>query len=209
MHFMYLNTKSQLIKRVLGLQEKLSEYKGYYEHFRGEYKRVSKEISDQNELIKVLEDKLKRSERKLSREIFLSELECQSKLQEKDDEIKHLQQQLEHEKDATNGYKKSYNELKQKETKEVNFTINQINADVWKMIRYKTFPHTCTEECFEEHVIPAIQRDYDSIDPKYKESNEAINYFLDHWEERLRKNYNFIYCLYIGKKGNVLVSFKK
>ena len=175
MQFIYLNTKRQLLKRVLDLQEELNDYKRYYEHFRDGYKRVSKEIFDQN------------------------------------DYIKHLECSLEHEKNAADGYKKAYNELKEKETKEVNFTINQINAGVWKAIKAKTFPeetHKCTKECFVDHVMPAVQRDYDSINPKYKEDIETINAFLKHWGLRLKETYSFVNYLFVNFDGEVKAIFK-
>ena len=171
MQFIYLNTRSGLIKRVLELQEELSDYKGYYEYYKKEYKMVVKE---------------------------------------KADEIKHLQQQLEHEKNAIDGYKKAYNELKEKQTKEVKVTVNQFSNDVWKLIRDEVLQetHKCTKECFREHVLPAIQSDYNSIDPKYKKNENVIDDFLDHWERRLSETYYFVDALFLFQ-GHVIVNFKK
>lgn len=177
MQFVYLNTRKQLLNRVLELQEEVNDYKGYYGYYKEAYKRVVKEKSDQ------------------------------------DDYIRNLEGQLEHEKDAANGYKKAYfKELEEKQEllKPINVTIEQISADVLKMIREKTLQetHKCTKECFEEHIIPAIQHDCNSMNLECKPYNETVNKFLDHWEERLNENYNFIQCLYI-KNGKIKVYFKK
>ena len=210
MQLMFLNTKSQLIKRVLELEKDNKEIRGTANFIKRQHDLKSIQLTYKNDTIKALEDKLKQSDKKLAREIFFSELRFQARLQDKDDEIKHLQQQLEHEQDASNGYKKDYNELKEKETKEVNFTINQINTDVWKMIKGKTLPeiHKCTKECFVKHVVPAIQRDYDSVNPKYKEDNDYISRFLAHWNDRLNDAYDFVHYLYLNFDREVKTVFK-
>jgi chromosome segregation ATPase len=183
MQFIKLNTKRQLLDRVLELQEELKTLKDGYLFFKRQYDVKVIQLSDRNDTIRHLES-----------------------------EIKYLQQQLEHEKAAVNGYKKAYEELKekQKSVKPINVTINQVNTDVWKVIRDEVLQktHKCTKECFKEHVLPAIQRDYDSINPKYKDNPKTINNLLVHWEQRLSETYDFIDALFLVY-GKVIVNFKK
>lgn len=181
MHFMYSSTKKQLIKRVLELEKEKEEIKNTSLLIHEAYKSAFKSYKSASKQVQIRNDK-----------------------------IRYLEQQLEHEQDAANGYKKAYNELKEKKAKEVNFTINEINADVWKLIRSEALQktHKCTKRCFVEHVMPAIQRDYDSINPKYKEDNKTINAFLIHWEKRLSENYDFIHYLYVNFDGEVKAIFK-
>lgn len=56
--------------------------------------------------------------------------------------------------------------------------------------------HVCTIGCFGKHVIKAIQKDYDSINPKYKKGKQASADFLQHWYNRLKKEYDWIDYLY-------------
>lgn len=67
--------------------------------------------------------------------------------------------------------------------------------------------HFCTPECFKEHVLPAIQKDYESIDPKQKQSWFVRNEFLEYWEAKIVEEYRFVDSLYmIG--GKFKVAFK-
>lgn len=182
MHFMYLNTKSQLIKRILDLEKEKEEIRRTSSLIHEAYKSA-----------------------------FKSYKSARGQVQVRNDEIRYLQQQLEHEKDAANGYKKAYNKLKEKQTEPITFKINQINADVWKMIKAKTFPeetHKCTKECFRQHVLPAVQRDYDNMNPKYKENNDYVSRFLAHWNDRLNDTYNFVDNLFLFQ-GHIIVDFKR
>lgn len=49
--------------------------------------------------------------------------------------------------------------------------------------------HNCNRNCFKEHILPAIQRDYDSTFEKFN--------FLNYWYEKLSKEYHWLESLYI------------
>lgn len=208
MQFIFLKTKRQLFNKVLELQKENKEIRETVNFFKRQYDCKTIQLKDRNDTIRDLEKKIENLKKQNSKDIFYSGLEYKAKLKEKNDIIKFLEGQLEHEKNTADGYKKAYEELKET-TKETNFTIKQINADVWKLIKGKTFQetHKCTEECFVKHVIPAIQRDYDSINPKYKENAQTIDSFLTHWEKRLGETYDFIEGLYVFH-SQIKVKFK-
>lgn len=185
MQFIYLNTKKQLRDYIMEQNERNNLLKSNRDYWRKQFEITLNESQEKQSAIEALES-----------------------------EVFYLTEQLEHEKNATNGYKKVYfKELEEKEksVKPIKITVNGRKSDVCKMILYKTAPketHKCTKECLNEHVLPAIQRDYDSISLEYKSYNETVNKFLDHWEERLNENYDFIECLSIGN-GKIEVYFNK
>lgn len=49
--------------------------------------------------------------------------------------------------------------------------------------------HHCNQHCFKEHILPAIQRDYESTYEKFN--------FLNYWYEKLSKEYPWLKSLYI------------
>ena len=67
--------------------------------------------------------------------------------------------------------------------------------------------HECTVECFKEHVLPAIQKDYDSINTRYLKEWYVRYKFLEHWRKKIMKEYSFIEHLY-GMCGTIMVTFK-
>lgn len=53
--------------------------------------------------------------------------------------------------------------------------------------------HKCTPECFDKHVIKAIQNDYDSINPE----NKVAKYlFINYWHDNLLAYYPWLKRLY-------------
>lgn len=50
--------------------------------------------------------------------------------------------------------------------------------------------HYCDKNCFAEHVLPSIQRDYDSTSKKFD--------FISYWYEKLSKEYHWLNCLYVN-----------
>lgn len=52
--------------------------------------------------------------------------------------------------------------------------------------------HHCDKNCFAEHVLPAIQRDYD----KCNNSSHLIRHkFIEYWSNKLHNEYDFISCI--------------
>lgn len=52
--------------------------------------------------------------------------------------------------------------------------------------------HQCNRNCFAEHVLPAIQRDYD----KCNNSSHLIRHkFIEHWTDKLYDEYDFVHCI--------------
>ncbi|NBK98908.1 MAG: hypothetical protein EOM50_12975 [Erysipelotrichia bacterium] len=53
--------------------------------------------------------------------------------------------------------------------------------------------HNCNRNCFKEHILPAIQRDYDSIDSR----NRVAKYnFVNYWYDNLLAFYPWLKRLY-------------
>lgn len=52
--------------------------------------------------------------------------------------------------------------------------------------------HHCDKKCFTEHVLPAIQSDYDKLN---NSSNLIRHKFIEYWSERLCDEYNFVNCI--------------
>lgn len=89
-------------------------------------------------------------------------------------------------------------EKKQKESNVISISMNKEDVDsIVKKVTENILgkqEHKCTPECFEKHVIKAIQNDYDSIDLKNK---TAKHYFLQYWFENLTREYAWLKCLQI------------
>lgn len=67
--------------------------------------------------------------------------------------------------------------------------------------------HVCIPECFKGHVLPAIQKDYESIDTKQKQSWFVRNEFLEYWKAKIMEEYRFVDSLYVVG-GKIKVTFK-
>ena len=52
--------------------------------------------------------------------------------------------------------------------------------------------HQCDKNCFAEHVLPAIQRDYDKCN---NSSNLIRHKFIEHWSDKLYDEYDFVSCI--------------
>lgn len=50
--------------------------------------------------------------------------------------------------------------------------------------------HHCDKNCFAEHVLSAIQSDYESTSKKLD--------FISYWYEKLSKEYHWLKCLYVN-----------
>lgn len=68
--------------------------------------------------------------------------------------------------------------------------------------------HHCDKDCFAEHVLPAIQSDYDSRSINFKNNWYERHNFLQYWKRKLKNEYNFIECLYMIA-GTIMVTFKQ
>ena len=52
--------------------------------------------------------------------------------------------------------------------------------------------HKCDKNCFAEHVLPAIQSDYD----KCNNSSHLIRHkFIEHWSNKLYDEYDFVHYI--------------
>ena len=63
-------------------------------------------------------------------------------------------------------------------------------------------------ECkLKEHVLPAIQRDYDYRSIQFKNDWRKRNCFIQHWKQKLKNEYDFLESLYMIA-DTIMVSFK-
>ena len=62
--------------------------------------------------------------------------------------------------------------------------------------------HCCNRHCFTEHVLPAIQSDYDECN-----YNSHRYEFIEHWSEKLSSEYDFVNCICL-MNGEIAVKYK-
>ena len=67
--------------------------------------------------------------------------------------------------------------------------------------------HNCNLNCFKEHVLPAIQRDYDSKSIQFKNDWHERHCFIQHWKQKLKNDYDFLESLYMIA-DTIMVAFK-
>ena len=67
--------------------------------------------------------------------------------------------------------------------------------------------HNCNLNCFKEHVLPAIQRDYDSKSIQFKNDLHERHCFIQHWKQKLKNDYDFLESLYMIA-DTIMVAFK-
>ena len=93
--------------------------------------------------------------------------------------------------------KQKYDELKERKKEVTLISLGEIKnlnkakklaKEVKKAINNE---HYCDRNCFAEHVLQAIQSDYDSHNGKYRES------FIRHWYWNLSNEYPWLKSLYI------------
>lgn len=68
--------------------------------------------------------------------------------------------------------------------------------------------HYCNRYCFTEHILPAIQKDYDSRSIQFKNDWQKRHCFIQHWKQKLKNEYDFLESLYMIA-DTIMVSFKK
>lgn len=68
--------------------------------------------------------------------------------------------------------------------------------------------HYCNRHCFTEHILPAIQRDYDSRSIQFKNDWQKRRCFIQHWKQKLKNEYDFLESLYMIA-DTIMISFKK
>ena len=88
------------------------------------------------------------------------------------------------------------------------------DVDYWKALALKediekgiNNEHQCNQYCFKEHVLPAIQRDYDYRSIKFKNDWQKRHCFIQHWKQKLKNEYDFLESLYMIV-DTIMVSFK-
>lgn len=67
--------------------------------------------------------------------------------------------------------------------------------------------HNCDKNCFAEHVLPAIQSDYNYKVLEFMLDSDKRHYFIEYWNQQLKKEYNFIENLYMIA-DTIMVRFK-
>ena len=67
--------------------------------------------------------------------------------------------------------------------------------------------HNCNLNSFKEHVLPAIQRDYDSKSIQFKNDWHERHCFIQHWKQKLKNDYDFLESLYMIA-DTIMVAFK-
>ena len=68
--------------------------------------------------------------------------------------------------------------------------------------------HHCDKNCFAEHILPAIQSDYDKLSNFQKRDLMYDVKFFSHWENKLRKEYDFLFSIY-KVKDTIFCQFKQ
>ena len=67
----------------------------------------------------------------------------------------------------------------------------KLKAEIERLEKLLDSEHHCNQNCFAEHVLQAIQSDYDSHNGKYRES------FIRRWYWNLSNEYPWLKSLYI------------
>ena len=68
----------------------------------------------------------------------------------------------------------------------------KLKAEIERLERLLDNEHNCDKNCFAEHVLPAIQSDYE----KYNNSSHLIQHkFIEHWSDKLYDEYDFVSCI--------------
>ena len=63
--------------------------------------------------------------------------------------------------------------------------------------------HQCNRHCFTEHVLPAIQRDYNECNYN---SHLIRHKFIEYWSEKLSSEYDFVSCICL-MNGKIAVKY--
>lgn len=115
-------------------------------------------------------------------------------LKERIERLEKLNKELIHEKAFLNL------ELEKKLKEPISFNISMDKESVDDIVEKVTEnvlgkqEHKCTKFCFLEHVLNVIQKDYNKLS---LENVMEKQHFLGYWEDRLKKEYNFVAKLYI------------
>lgn len=75
----------------------------------------------------------------------------------------------------------------ERENEELKRKIKELEKE--KVIKAINNEHHCDNSCFAEHVLSAIQRDYNYTSKKFD--------FIGYWYEKLSKEYPWLKCLYV------------
>lgn len=103
----------------------------------------------------------------------------------------------------TLNYDELKGELKQKDDKPSKTALELAKAIKQEFDKGREKEHKCTKECFENHVLKAINRDKFN---GHFEKNDLD--FLRHWAVKLFNEYDFLAGVYYDKRGQVIVTFK-
>lgn len=66
-----------------------------------------------------------------------------------------------------------------------------------KLVEKINNEHKCTRSCFAEHVLPAIQNDYNNKVLEFLLDRNERHYFLKYWDKKLKNEYDFVENLYM------------
>lgn len=67
--------------------------------------------------------------------------------------------------------------------------------------------HHCNRNCFKEHILPAIQNDYNKLSNFQKRDLIYGVKFFSHWENKLKEEYDFLSSVY-KVKDTIFCQFK-
>lgn len=97
--------------------------------------------------------------------------------------------------------KEKYDELEKQKVTFISLgkvkNLNKAKKIAEEVIKELSNEHQCNKNCFAEHVLPAIQRDYDSRSINFKNDWYKRRNFLQYWKKKLKNEYNFIEGFYM------------
>lgn len=85
--------------------------------------------------------------------------------------------------------------------------LNRAKKLADEVIRIVNKEHHCNRNCFAEHVLLAIQKDYDNKMLEFMLDHDKKYYFLKYWNKKLKNEYDFIENLYMID-DTIMVRFK-
>lgn len=73
----------------------------------------------------------------------------------------------------------------------------KLKAEIERLEKLLDSEHHCNKNCFAEHVLPAIQSDYNYKTLEFMLDRDKRHYFLKYWNKKLKNEYDFIENLYM------------
>lgn len=81
--------------------------------------------------------------------------------------------------------------------------LNKAKKMAEEIIKEINNEHQCNRHCFTEHILPAIQSDYDECNYN---SHLIQHKFIEYWSEKLSNEYDFVNCICL-MNGKIAVKY--